>query len=322
MDTYEKDTYLTTIDKLEETLKEYGVAIIPNVYTNNECDELLSSMWDFFEHITQSWDKPINRNDANTYRQFYELFPLHSMLVQYFSVGHSECVWKARQNINAINIFAKLWNVKPEDLLVSFDGISLHLPPEITNKGFFKSPKFHTDQSYTRNDFDCVQSFVSINDINRGDATFAFMEKSNKYHLDCANHFNITDKSDWYVLNDNEKDFYTLKGCVYKRIMCNKGSMVFWDSRTIHCGVEALKERPKPNTRAVIYLCYMPRNKSTQAQLKKKQLCFDTLRTTNHYPHKIKMFPKEPRTYGKTIKNITQIHKPELTELGLKLAGF
>jgi hypothetical protein len=46
------------------------------------------------------------------------------------------------------------------------------------------------------------------------------------------------------------------------------------------------------------------------------------LRTTNHYPCKIKLFPKNPQTYGKELPEITDIDKPVLSDIGYKLAGF
>ncbi len=45
-------------------------------------------------------------------------------------------------------------------------------------------------------------------------------------------------------------------------------------------------------------------------------------RTTSHYPCNPKLFPKNPRTYGKELPTIKIIDKPNVTELGLKLAGF
>ena len=102
---------------------------------------------------------------------------------------------------------------------------------------------------------------------------------------------------------------------------CPKGSMIFWDSRTIHCGIEA-KKREMPNIRAVIYLCYMPRSLSNKANIAKKQKALQELRMTTHYPCNVKLFPKYPRTYGAKLPEITEISKPELTEVGLKLAGF
>jgi hypothetical protein len=148
------------------------------------------------------------------------------------------------------------------------------------------------------------------------------MEGSNKYHSDFKEKYNISDKSDWYKLTKEEETFYYDKSCTIKNIKCPKGSLVFWDSRTIHCGIEADKKRLIPNIRAVIYLCYMPRSLSNQINLKKKQKALIEIRTTNHYPCKIKLFPKQPRTYGGVIPEITPIENPILNELGKKLAGF
>lgn len=321
MDTYEDKKYYTTKEKLRETIDKFGVAIIPNVFTVDECNSILSEMWGFFEHITKSWDAPISRNKKETWKSIYDLYPLHSMLVQYFGIGNAQFAWNARQNSKAIEIFSHLW--KTDDLLVSFDGSSLHLPPEVTGKGWYRDRTwYHTDQSYTRNSFECVQSFVTLLDINDGDASLAFMEKSNTYHRAFAKEFNIDSKDDWYQLDETEEEFYIERKCSYKKIKCPKGSMVFWDSRTIHCGVEPLKERKKENIRAVIYLCYMPKSLITKAKLEKKKDAFNNIRTTNHWASKPKLFGKNPRTYGKELKETTPIKPPVLTNVGKKLAGF
>ncbi len=323
MDLYEGEKYHTTKENLRQTLEEYGVAIIPNVLDEQECNHMFNGIWDYFEHISQTWETPLDRNDESTFRGFYDLFPMHSMLIQYFSIGHNQASWNVRQNPKIVDIFSHFWNVYPEDLLVSFDALSFNIPPEITNKGWFRKKEwFHSDQSFTRNDFECVQSWVTALDVNPGDATLSILESSHKYHSHAAEKFKLTDKGDWYKLNDEEKQFYFDNGCEIKRIKCPKGSLVFWDSRTIHCGVEALKERPISNYRAVIYLCYSPRSKATKKDLKKKIEAFENLRTMNHWPHKPKLFPKSPRTYGKTLPEITIIDPPCLTYLGTRLAGY
>jgi len=109
------------------------------------------------------------------------------------------------------------------------------------------------------------------------------------------------------------------KGCAYKKIKCPKGSLVLWDSRTIHCGTEALKTREKPNIRAIIYLCYMPKSIYSKTDFKKREKAFNELRTTNHWGKKL--FPKTPRTYGNELPRITMIDKPVLNEIGRKLLG-
>lgn len=320
---YEFEKYVCTKETLKNTIDMYGVAIIPNVLDENECNKMVNMIWNFFEHISQKWETPINRNDEKTWREFYKLYPLHSMLIQHWGIGHSQASWDLRQNINIVEIFAYFWNCNVDDLLVSFDGLSFNLPPEITKKGWNKGNTwYHTDQSFTTNEFKCIQSFITGLDINEYDATLSFMEGSNKYHEEFKNTYNISDKTDWYKLTKVQEAFYYNKGCHIKNIKCPKGSLVFWDSRTIHCGVEADKKRIIPNIRAVIYLCYMPRKLCDEKNLKKKQKAFNEIRTTNHYPCKIKLFAKDPHTYGGILPTITQIEPPILNNLGKKLAGF
>ena len=323
METYQELKYNSNIINLRDTINEFGVAVIPNVLDENECNELLDSMWNYFETITQSWNIPISRHNQDTWKEIYKLFPLHSMLIQYFNIGHAQFAWNARQNEKIIDIFAHFWNCNKEDLLVSFDGSSFHLPPEVTKRGWNKNHTwYHTDQSFTKKNFECLQSFVTLNDINRGDGTFAFMEGSHRYHQEFNERFNINNKDDWYKLNEEQEQFFIEKGCEYKKIICPKGSLVFWDSRLIHCGVEPMKERENPNIRAVIYLCYAPRRLSNNKSILKKQKAFNEMRTTNHWPCNPKLFPKNPRTYGGELKEITPINYPNVNDLGKKMAGF
>ena len=48
---------------MKETLEKYGVAIIPNVFDEKECDNMLSGILDYFEYISQKLETPINRNN-------------------------------------------------------------------------------------------------------------------------------------------------------------------------------------------------------------------------------------------------------------------
>lgn len=317
---YRGSKYYTDSEGLRQTLDTFGVAIIPNLFSPKECKKILSDMWDYFEYITQKWDVPIDRNDNNTWKEIYKLYPLHSMLIQYFGIGQAQFAWNVRENPKIIEVYENLFDTT--ELLVSFDGSSFSVPPEITKRGWFRSAKFHTDQSYCRNEFECAQSWITALDVEEGDATLAVLEGSNLFHAEFARVFSKNNKADWYKLNDSEIKWYINKGCREIRIKCPKGSAVFWDSRTIHCGVEPEKNRLNPKIRAIVYTCYMPREYITNANLKKKIKAFNDLRTTNHWPVYPKLFPKHPRTYGGPEVIITPYPKPTLTERGLKLAGF
>jgi hypothetical protein len=314
--------YITTPELILETLNKYGVAIIPSLLNETEINNMNNGMWEYLEYITSDFTIPINRNDKNTWKSFYDLYPMHSMLIQHWSIGHAQYVWDLRQNPKVVNIFSKIWNCNNEDLLTSFDASSYHFPPEDTKRGYYKNSWLHSDQSFTRNNFECVQSWITGYDVNSDDATLLILEKSHKYHEEFKNHFNIQKKEDWYKLNDEEIKFYINKGCKEKRISCPAGSMVLWDSRTIHCGVEPLKNRQQKTFRNVSYICMMPRNKSTKLNIDKKIKALNNLRTTTHWANRTKLFSKYPQTYGKSLPNVKQIQPPILTELGKKLAGF
>ena len=307
------------------TLDIYGAAIIPNVISSEECEEGYTGMWNYFEHITSGWELPLKRDNEESYREFWKLYPKHSMLIQNWQAGHAQYVWNLRQNPKIVDIFAGIFHKEKEEMLVSFDGVSLHLPPEITRRGWYRGNNWHhTDQSFTRPNFECIQGFISLRDIEPGDATLSILEGSHKHHEEFADTFNITDKKDWFKLRKDEEhyNFYEDQGCVERRLTCKAGSLVLWDSRTIHCGVEPVKNRPSPNTRSIVYVCYMPRELSTERLLNKKRTAFENLRMTSHWPANPKLFAKNPQTYGKELPEINPIEPPVLSDLGKKLAGF
>lgn len=320
---YEYEKYVTTPDKIRETIDKYGVAIVPSVLDENECNEMKEGMWNTLEQWTADWDMQINRDNPESWKQIKHLFPKHSMLIQQYGLGHADFIWRLRQNPKCVGLFADLWKCTPDDLLVSFDAASFHMPPEVTNIGWHRNTWFHVDQSPCRPQFECIQSWVTAFDVNDGDATLAILEGSNKYHEEFGKYFNITSKDDWYKFDkEEEKQFYNERGCRPVCIKCPRGSMVFWDSRTAHCGVEAMKGRSAPNTRCVVYLCYMPRTGVTSAVLKKKMKAFEERRMTSHWANRVKLFPKMPYTYGAEIKKVRDLDLPFITPLGRRLAGY
>jgi len=66
-----------------------------------------------------------------------------------------------------------------------------------------------------------------------------------------------------------------------------------------------------------------PRSLAKAKDLDKRKKAFDDIRMTSHWPHKPKLFPKIPQTYGKKILEIADIDmetlKEYITENGYKL---
>jgi hypothetical protein len=133
-------------------------------------------------------------------------------------------------------------------------------------------------------------------------------------------------QDDWYKLGDqDEVRFFTDRGCAKVAIKARRGSLVLWDSRLFHQGVEQQQGRAQAHTRLVTYVCMTPRQWSDPKQMAKKRKAFLAARTTSHWPHQIKLFGKSPRTYGRPLPDmepVLPLSMSDLTPLGRRLAGF
>lgn len=304
--------YITTEDKFMRTLEKYGVCVIPNIISNDDCIKIRDELWKEIKYIHKD---RFDINKKETWKNFYDFMPLHSMLIQHFGIAHLQSVWNIRQNEKVGEIFGKLWKVPKEELLSSFDGISVNLPPEKTNKGWYLGNDWmHTDQGPLKKGFHCIQGFINLYDVNPGDATLTILEKSHKIHDLFFQYINHESSEDWYKLNEDEKQWFIENGCKQYCVLAPAGSLVLWDSRTIHQGIEAQKDREKENFRMVIYTCLLPKNKYSKKDREKRIKAFNDMRITNHWGNKL--FPKTPRTYGRELKEFNMPKKPILTDYG------
>jgi hypothetical protein len=308
-------TYNTNLNNLNDYLNKNGVAVIPNILTDHECINSRNKIWDEINHVTQN---RFNINDLKTWDEFYNFNPLHSMLLHHYSLGHMQPIWDLRQHPKVYQVFEKIWDINVNELIVSFDGLSIHLPPEITNKGYHNTNWFHTDQSSKKFGKHCIQGLINLYPVNDGDATLSILEKSHHLHQSFFIDNQINNLSDWYQLKDNDLDYF--KSCKSTAIKAEIGSMILWDSRTFHQGIQSNINRLNENFRMAIYITMMPRSSITDPKaLIKKQKAFKTLRITSHWANSVFLFPKKPKL---CLYEFNLIHQPVLNDIGLRLAGF
>jgi hypothetical protein len=66
-----------------------------------------------------------------------------------------------------------------------------------------------------------------------------------------------------------------------------------------------------------------PRSLASEEALALKKEAFETLSTTNHWPHRPMLFEyTPPRRQGSSLEQVSKIGKPELSEIGYKLIGY
>ncbi|MFS8159476.1 MAG: hypothetical protein ACMG6E_04535 [Candidatus Roizmanbacteria bacterium] len=226
-----QDHLWTDSDGLARTLKKYGIAIIPRVIDEEEQQAMKDGAWNFLTSVTANFETPMTKDDPSTWNQFWELYPLHGMLLQHHGVGHAQYLWNLRQNPKIVAIFSKLWNCPAEDLLVSFDGISFALPHEVTKRGHYRGNEwFHCDQRLGNDTFVSAQSWVTAEEVREGDATLTVIEGSHLLREKMMQEFEVdgaAKQKDWFKYDADQVQWFKEQGCVVRDIICPAGSMVF-----------------------------------------------------------------------------------------------
>ena len=314
------DNYLSKNNNMKEILYDFGVCIVESVLDESYLKIMTDGMWENLEQLTKNLDIPLKRDDTETYKQISKIGIKNSMLIQNYGIGHTEDVWKIRTNPNVLKVFSEIW--KTDELVTSFDGVSYNIQSTIKKpmKNQIKY-KLHCDQSFLRNDLECFQTWVTGYDVNEGYGTLLVLEGSHKYHKECQEHFKITTKDDWLILTEEQIDWYiNVKKCKKTPIICKAGSMVLWDSRTIHCGMPPQIKQTVP--RCIIYMCMIPKANCSNVKKKKRIKAFEEGRMTTHNPSKIRIFPENPHTYGKPQENIVKLERVIVNDKIKNLIGY
>lgn len=245
--------YDTTLANVTSVLDQHGVATLPNILTHEECVTLRKALFAELSHVTKG---RFRIDDPATWRHYYDLMPLHSMLTQHWGLGQSQPVWDIRQHPRVGEVFSHLWQTPLEEMLVSFDGISIHMPPETTKRGWYTGNKWlHTDQSsHKKKGKHCIQGLINLYPVNPGDATLTVLEGSHALHEEFFEASGTDVKDDWHVLKTPaELEFFAANDCKQYCVQADEGSMVLWDSRTMHSGIEPQFLSPIPHGRLCVH---------------------------------------------------------------------
>jgi hypothetical protein len=287
-------------------LESKGYAVIPNVLTQEECTKSVLGLNSFMTHL--------GIDVVNGPRDY----PNKHGIIQHM-IGHSSAIWDVRTNERVRAPFEAMYGTN--DLLVSFDGACIMQPHHRFKKNHWW---LHQDQSPLRDGLRCIQGYVNLTDSSDS--------HSGSLYVVPGSHLRVSEfasafpsavenaKADWFKLNDQvHRDFFGAGVRVHGGV----GSMVLWDSRTVHQASPPDCSPAEARARYVVYVCMQPRELATQTILKKKALCFDQYRMTSHWPsQRVKMFAKSWRTYGAEKKVYNEQYQDRIeSQVMLELAG-
>lgn len=320
------------VDEALKILNEHGVAVLKGRLTDKECHDLNDKMWDALEDTSHG---EIQRNDETTYSKNVLGAKYGGLIQQY--IGHADYIWDIRSNPKVMEIYCKLYKCNPEDLLVSFDGVTIgiaHLAPG--DKGTYKGVDWlHMDQAPCNSKFQCIQSWVTTNNVRPGDGTLRCLLGSHKYHANFVKAYKLQYRTnDWYKLTPTQVEWY-VRRCKDICITCPAGSQVLWDSRTIHSGIQSMPLDKHPckilNPRNVVYVCYQPRPPpgplldhviSWRKEIFNPKNADKYLRMTSHWPLKGRLFTRHSTATMKKQKKPKTLKPTTMSKLAERIAGL
>ena len=271
---------ITTLDELNSTLEKYGIAVLPNVFTEQECEALKRKV---FFHLKKTFNV-VEPDD------YVKLRPMLGYMMKSFGISFLPEILEMKTDERVVNAFRAIWN--EQDLTTSFDAIAIVPPPEKrSNPVYFDETKtwFHTDQSSDKKGMHCVQSFINLDETGEGDGCLSVLVDSHRYHAEFFERFNESSRgTDWFRLDQRAHlDWYMReKKCEWAMIQAPKGSMVFWDSRLIHMGTAPRQGRPNPDRwRFIAYVCYTPARLQSNSDKEFKKMAYANQFHTSHWPY-------------------------------------
>lgn len=274
-------------------LEEKGYAVIEDVFSVVECEEIRAKMWAHLSDISDGFMTP-DRDYANV--RATDLFSHKHGIIESYRFNHLQVIKELRRNLTIIKIFALL--LGSDQLTASIDRVNFKFPGRL-----YKSKETwpHADQDPRKLGRRSIQSYLTLLDCGTDSPGIRFYEGSHKKFEDYfkAKRDGWKD-GDWNKLTGEEKVSLPLL-CPLVKPTYRAGSMVLWDSRTVH--------DPDDGTdfvdgRFVVYLCYnkLYEKSGDEKFWAKKKAAFLDYRATSHSPIPQKMFAKCPRTYDSLKK--------------------
>jgi hypothetical protein len=295
--------------KVPSILKEYGVAVITDVFTPEACDTYMSGMVEGVQKISPQLS-------IETYPKLKQTWTDRNIMPQVrkglHQHGYSFLGWPVRGSEEVSTIFKEVYSDlrghPVTELVTSLDAINVRppIPPFAQDTGDWA----HVDQTKSADPFACVQGQVVLTNTTAG---FRCSPKSHLVHEDILKHFGKSNapgnffKYQPHQYQDIQQMVASAGGMWQVPVIAPKGSMILWFSATTHSAKLAdplnLKDYDPDDKwkhwRGVVYCCQRPKSEVDADHLKRLQYAYENNMTTNHWGDKIF---KKPR-YGVKVDN-------------------
>lgn len=292
----------------KDHLKEFGYVVIEDVITKEEANSLAN---DAIQWILDRY--PDVTSEYKTWTPTNVPYIRANGVIQWGGLPHCPTAWRVRELMLPYYVDY----LGTDDIITSLDGCTISPPRRVRPL----SDWAHLDG--VEYDIDVLQGQMVLSDTN---ASFVCTSTSNKYHTEILNKYLPKDKPSGF-LRFNDQQVEELKQMFGPNwqvpIIVPAGSIILWDSRTIHSSrLQPQEDRIdgfyNPDNidgwRVVFYCCYRRRSEHTRKSITNHIKATTNGFGTNHSGER--KFPK----YGRFTKQYSEsmlelLNYPELQEI-------
>ena len=259
-----------------------GHVVIRDIISSFDTEKLKNT---FLTDIENMVENGIKRDDPSTFTKPNRPGVCSVGIIKDPDSGfaHSLTAYTARKL--STPFFKTLYHT--DKLQSSFDGGSIYpnwkfLPNERTKPSWL-----HIDQGHSLKDINCSQALLTLLPANETTGSLLVVPKSHKRHPEILGSIPYTKKNYIPLNKDNEIHKKIVEDTGLHLVSAPAGSLIVWNSRTIHSNTCALK-KPTSNEaylRLAIYVCMMP-TREDEETLKFRKEALDNYYQTNHWTFK------------------------------------
>lgn len=293
--------YSLSNSPFQNDLQENGYAVIPHVLTPDECQHWINEFWIAMQKfIPEATEETVCQPDSPW------IHHLGGLIQSGFN--HAPFMWWVRCHPKILDIAEQIYGTR--ELSVSFDGIAVERAPErrrnvkgrkMTRASYDSKTRlqrnYHNDRNskYRASTDIHIQMEVPMNDVDDGDATLMVLVNSHKYYDEFVRQFphTLSGRKDWRPLELEEKMWFLSKPDVRELdVGAPKGSLILWDTKTVHSNKRATEGREHPKFRYVAFVAYNLMSKLSDDNLLKRMMMFDRGNGSDTWG--IQAFPDKP----------------------------
>lgn len=214
--------------------------------------------------------------------------------------AHSTFLWNIRSHPTVKRTFAKVWDCRADELVTSFDGASLN-----TSDGAHLVLDWHVDHNGTHEEGRvCIQGVLVLTKMDSNSGGTAFLKGSHVEHVSICNRLcpQCQSKDDWEFVNIPKSD-PVLHSYEHVQPVVPPGSLLLWDSRTVHCVMPPLTcKTGRLHPRGVVYLSMVPRSFVSDEVIQQRIAGFQSGISTTHWCVRFVDQGEQPAIPARSVK--------------------